>query len=47
MIYLIRHGKTEANARGLYCGSTDLPLSAEGRTQLEGLSYRVGPCIHI
>lgn len=42
MIYLIRHGKTEANARGLYCGSTDLPLSAEGRTQLEGLSYRVG-----
>ena len=24
-IYLIRHGKTEANEKHLYCGSTDLP----------------------
>ena len=23
-IYLIRHGKTEANEKHLYCGSTDL-----------------------
>ena len=26
-IYLIRHGKTEANERRLYCGSTDIALS--------------------
>ena len=30
IIYLIRHGKTEANERHLYCGSTDLPLSDAG-----------------
>ncbi len=41
MIYLIRHGETEANARRLYCGSTDLPLSAQGRAALAGLHYFV------
>lgn len=30
-LYLIRHGLTDANARRLYCGATDLPLSEEGR----------------
>ena len=30
-ICLIRHGKTEANERHLYCGSTDLSLSEKGR----------------
>lgn len=30
MLYLIRHGRTEANERWLYCGSTDLPLSEAG-----------------
>lgn len=39
--YLIRHGKTEANERHLYCGSTDLPLSPLGRRELEGLHYSV------
>ena len=33
-LYLIRHGKTEANLRHAYCGSTDLPLSAVGRAEL-------------
>ena len=33
-IYLIRHGKTEANELHLYCGSTDLPLSQSGREEL-------------
>ena len=33
-LYLIRHGRTEANERHLYCGSTDLPLSATGRETL-------------
>jgi alpha-ribazole phosphatase len=40
-IYLIRHGKTEANERRLYCGSIDLPLSATGREELRGLSYDI------
>ena len=29
-LYLLRHGVTEANERRLYCGSTDLTLSAQG-----------------
>ena len=36
-IYLIRHGNTEANERHLYCGSTDLPLSEDGRNALQTL----------
>ena len=42
-IYLIRHGKTEANEKHLYCGSTDLPLSEAGRTELQGLRYAIFP----
>ncbi|MBQ7916170.1 MAG: histidine phosphatase family protein [Firmicutes bacterium] len=38
-IYLIRHGKTEANERHLYCGSTDLPLSPAGIAELQTLHY--------
>lgn len=30
-LYLLRHGMTEANERRIYCGSTDLPLSGNGR----------------
>jgi len=40
-IYLIRHGKTEANERKLYCGSTDLPLSERGREELGQLHYEI------
>ena len=40
-IYLIRHGKTEANERHLYCGRTDLPLSEAGRAELEKLHYDI------
>ena len=36
-IYLIRHGKTEANEKHLYCGSTDLPLSPLGAAELRPL----------
>ena len=42
-IYLIRHGKTEANERRLYCGSTDLPLSDTGRGELRALAYAIAP----
>ena len=38
-IHLIRHGVTDANRKGIYCGSgTDIPLSAEGREELVALS---------
>ena len=40
-IYLIRHGKTEANERRLYCGSTDLPLSENGRGELRDIRYDI------
>ena len=34
-LILIRHGKTAANEKHLYCGATDLPLSEGGRKALE------------
>ncbi|MBO4937573.1 MAG: histidine phosphatase family protein [Oscillospiraceae bacterium] len=40
-IYLIRHGKTEANERHLYCGSSDLPLSDAGREELHQFHYDI------
>ena len=40
-IYLIRHGKTEANEKHLYCGSTDLPLSETGRAELQNIQYDI------
>lgn len=40
-ILLIRHGRTEANDRHLYCGSTDLPLSDRGRQELAERHYVV------
>lgn len=33
-IHLIRHGLTEANLNGSYCGTLDMPLCEEGREQL-------------
>ena len=38
-ILLLRHGRTKANEEHLYCGSTDWPLSDEGR---ELLSQKAG-----
>ena len=40
-VYLIRHGRTEANEKWLYCGSTDLPLSEKGREELGGMHYDI------
>ncbi|MGM9669687.1 MAG: histidine phosphatase family protein [Faecousia sp.] len=42
-LLLIRHGITEANARRLYCGSTDLPLLPAGEAALEGKAYPLLP----
>lgn len=33
-IHLIRHGKTTANEKRLYCGRTDLPLSESGAEEI-------------
>lgn len=33
-ISVIRHGQTEANEKGIYIGSTDLPLSSKGAGEL-------------
>lgn len=33
-IYFIRHGQTKYNAEGRFVGSTDLPLSEDGRQQI-------------
>ena len=33
-LILIRHGKTEANERHLYCGSTDISLSENGKSEM-------------
>ena len=40
-IYLIRHGKTEANEKHLYCGSTDLSLSDTGKEELRSIHYDI------
>ena len=40
-IYLIRHGKTEANEKHLYCGSWDLPLSPAGIEALRKRQYAI------
>ena len=40
-VYLIRHGKTEANEKHLYCGSTDLPLSEAGKAELQSIRYDI------
>lgn len=41
MIYLIRHGRTEANERHLYCGSSNLPLSDGGKGELMEMRYDI------
>lgn len=47
-LYLIRHGKTEANEKRLYCGSTDLALSENGMNELKKLHYQVPrDCIYV
>lgn len=40
-LYLIRHGKTQANLEHRYCGSTDLPLSPQGIEELRNLHYDI------
>ena len=41
MLVLVRHGQTDANARGLLLGRADPPLSELGRRQAEALAALV------
>lgn len=41
-VYLLRHGRTEANERRLYCGISDLPLCDVGQAELACLRARGG-----
>lgn len=45
-LYLIRHGRTDANAKHIYCGSTDLPLLEEGIAELRQKHYQVPENCH-
>lgn len=39
-IYLVRHGETDYNKKGLFQGQKDIPLNEEGRAQAEKLALR-------
>ena len=41
MLYLIRHGETDANVAGIWQGSTDSPLNARGEMQAQALARRL------
>jgi broad specificity phosphatase PhoE len=40
-IMLVRHGETEANVRGCFADSDDIPLTDAGRTQSRDLALRL------
>lgn len=41
ILYLIRHGKTEANEKHLYCGKSDIPLSEYGIKDLQDIKKEI------
>ncbi|MGH2477266.1 MAG: histidine phosphatase family protein, partial [Candidatus Limnocylindrales bacterium] len=43
MIVLVRHGRTDANARGLLLGRADPVLDDEGRAQAARMAAALGP----
>lgn len=43
MLYLVRHGRTAANAGGLLQGRIDPPLDEIGRKQADAIAGMVGP----
>jgi probable phosphoglycerate mutase len=47
VLYLVRHGRTDANARGLLQGRLDPPLDETGRRQAEAIADMVGPVDHV
>ena len=43
MLYLVRHGRTDANANGLLQGRLDPPLDELGHRQAAAVAERIGP----
>jgi probable phosphoglycerate mutase len=43
LLFLIRHGQTEWNEKGLAQGHTDIPLDIEGHRQATALGFRFQP----
>lgn len=43
MLIVVRHGRTESNARGLLLGRSDPSLDPTGTTQAEALAQSIGP----
>jgi broad specificity phosphatase PhoE len=41
VLFLVRHGQSEANARGLLCGRADPPLTEHGRAQAREIAARL------
>lgn len=40
-LYLVRHGQTQANLDGVYCGSSDLDLTALGEQQADAVAAQL------
>ena len=40
-IFAVRHGQSEWNAKRILCGTTDIPLTGEGRRQAEELAMKL------
>lgn len=40
-LYLIRHGQTQANVDGVFCGSSDIALTAQGETQAQHVARQL------
>lgn len=42
VLYLVRHGESEANAAGVFAGQSDSPLTARGREQAAAVAAALG-----
>jgi uncharacterized phosphatase len=41
VLYVVRHGETDFNKQGRYCGSTDIPLNEKGIKQAKQLAEKL------
>lgn len=47
MLFVVRHGETEANRAGCYLGRADPPLTAHGHRQVERVAAAIPPADHV